>query len=152
MFRKKINPEEKTLEIVIEKGMKNGQTIKFDGESDEKPGVLPGDIIFVIQEQPHSIFKRSGNNLFIDKKINLSESLTGFSFKLQTLDNRNVLIKSKKNRIIKPEDILIANGEGMPIYKNNEKGNLIINFEVEFPKKIPEKLAEKLEKILPKKK
>jgi len=149
---KKINPEEKTLEIVIEKGMKNGQTIKFDGESDEKPGVLPGDIIFVIQEQPHSIFKRSGNNLFIDKKINLSESLTGFSFKLQTLDNRNVLIKSKKNRIIKPEDILIANGEGMPIYKNNEKGNLIINFEVEFPKKIPEKLAEKLEKILPKKK
>jgi len=131
--------------------MKNGQTIKFDGESDEKPGVLPGDIIFVIQEQPHSIFKRSGNNLFIDKKINLSESLTGFSFKLQTLDNRNVLIKSKKNRIIKPEDILIANGEGMPIYKNNEKGNLIINFEVEFPKKIPEKLAEKLEKILPKK-
>jgi len=90
--------------------------------------------------------------LFIDKKkINLSESLTGFSFKLQTLDNRNVLIKSKKNRIIKPEDILVANGEGMPIYKSNEKGNLIINFEVEFPKKIPEKLAEKLEKILPKK-
>jgi len=65
---KKIIPEDKTLEIVIEKGMKNGQTIKFDGESDEKPGILPGDIIFVIQEQPHSIFKRSGNNLFIDKK------------------------------------------------------------------------------------
>jgi len=143
---KKILPEDKTLEIVIEKGMKNGQTIKFDGESDEKPGVLPGDIIFVIQEQPHNIFKRSGNNLFIDKKINLSESLTGFSFKLQTLDGRTVLIKSKKNRIIKPEDILVANGEGMPIYKSNEKGNLIINFEVEFPKKNTWKISRKIRK------
>jgi len=146
MLRKKILPEDKTLEIVIEKGMKNGQTIKFDGESDEKPGVLPGDIIFVIQEQPHNIFKRSGNNLFIDKKINLSESLTGFSFKLQTLDGRTVLIKSKKNRIIKPEDILVAKGEGMPIYKSNEKGNLIINFEVEFPKKNTWKISRKIRK------
>jgi len=78
--------------------------------------------------------------------------LTGFAFKLQTLDNRTILIKSKKNSIIKPEDILIADGEGMPIFKNNSsKGNLVINFEVEFPKKIPEKLAEKLEKILPSK-
>jgi len=134
---KKVLPEEKTLEINIEKGMKNGQAIKFEGESDERPGVLPGDIIFVIQEQPHNVFKRSADNLFIEKKkINLSEALTGFAFKLQTLDGRTVLIKSKKNSIIKSEDILIADGEGMPIFKNNSsKGNLVINFEVEFPKK-----------------
>jgi len=96
---KKVVPEEKTLEIVIEKGMKNGYPIKFEGESDEKPGMLPGDIIFIIQEQPHSIFKREGENLFINKKINLSESLTGFAFKIQTLDNRTILIKTKKIKL-----------------------------------------------------
>ncbi len=29
--------------------MKNGQKVTFRGEADETPGILPGDVIFVIQ-------------------------------------------------------------------------------------------------------
>jgi len=75
---KKILPEEKTLEVVIEKGMQNGQMIKFEGESDEKPGVLAGDIIFVIQEQPNSTFKRNISNLIIEKKNKFKWSINRF--------------------------------------------------------------------------
>jgi DnaJ homolog subfamily A member 2 len=147
---KKVLPEEKTLEVSIEKGMQHGQTIKFDGESDEKPGLLAGDIIFVIQEQPHSTFKRNGINLIIEKKINLTEALTGIVFKLETLDKRVIVINSKVGSVIKPGDMLQVTNEGMPTYKSPfDKGNLLIIFDVEFPKKIPEKLSLQLEKILP---
>ncbi len=37
------------LEVAITRGMKHGQKVTFRGEADEVPGVLPGDVIFVIQ-------------------------------------------------------------------------------------------------------
>ena len=59
----KMKKERKVLDVVIEKGMGNGAAIRFAGESDQKPGQLPGDIIFVIQEQPHQTFQRQGGLL-----------------------------------------------------------------------------------------
>lgn len=39
------------LEVHITKGMRNGQKITFGGEADEAPGVIPGDIIFIVEEK-----------------------------------------------------------------------------------------------------
>merc|ERR1711865_802904 len=60
--------EKKILELHIEKGSKTGTKIKFDGESDEHPGKLPGDILFVLKEKPHSQFKRRNADLLLQKK------------------------------------------------------------------------------------
>ncbi len=37
------------LEVAITRGMKHGQKVTFRGEADETPGILPGDVIFVIE-------------------------------------------------------------------------------------------------------
>jgi DnaJ homolog subfamily A member 2 len=65
--------EKKILELHIEKGSKTGTKIKFDGESDEHPGKLPGDIVFVLKEKPHSLFKRRNADLLLQKTITLVE-------------------------------------------------------------------------------
>lgn len=39
------------LEVHITKGMRNGEKITFHGEADEAPGVIPGDIIFIVEEK-----------------------------------------------------------------------------------------------------
>ena len=44
--------EKKVLEVHVDKGMRHGQKIVFSGEADESPGVLPGDIVFVLGCQP----------------------------------------------------------------------------------------------------
>lgn len=41
----------KVLEVHITKGMRNGQKITFHGEADEAPGVIPGDVIFIVEEK-----------------------------------------------------------------------------------------------------
>jgi DnaJ family protein A protein 1 len=47
----------KILEIHIDKGMTDGQKIMFNGEGNQEPGLEPGDIIVVLEEKEHPIFK-----------------------------------------------------------------------------------------------
>lgn len=147
---KKVVSDAKTLELDIRKGMKDKQKLVFEGEADEKPNVLPGDIIFVLQEKEDPLFERQGNDLLIKKKINLTEALTGFEFTITHLDKRVLFVKSKKGQVIKPGQRLQIKEEGMPLLSNQfEKGNLIIQFEVEFPDTLPQNLINKLLEILP---
>lgn len=89
----KVTAEKKTLEVHIDKGMKMGQKVVFEGEADERPGVQPGDVIFILQEKQHQMFQREDKNLICQKKISLVEALTGVEFKLTHLDGRILLVK-----------------------------------------------------------
>lgn len=128
--------EKKILELHIEKGSKTGTKIKFDGESDEHPGKLPGDIVFILKEKTHHQFKRRNADLLLQKKITLVESLTGLSFVLTHLDGREIVITTTPGKVIKPNEVMVLDGEGMPYLGNPfTKGKLFILFTIEFPKK-----------------
>lgn len=144
--------EKKTLEIHIEKGMSEGQRITFEGEADERPGVLPGDIVFYLTQAKHDVFTRENGHLKMKKTISLASALTGTEFDIEHLDKRSILVKSKKGEVISPGTVKMLKGYGMPTYKNPfEKGNLFIEFEITFPKTINEKISMELLKLLPKK-
>lgn len=68
---KKVVKEKKIIEAEIDKGAPNGQTYTFHGEADEFPGAEAGDVIIIVQEQPHKLFKRKGADLLIEKEITL---------------------------------------------------------------------------------
>jgi len=53
-------------------------------------------------EQPHAMFKRHGDDLYIERTITLSEALCGFKMELTHLDGRKLLITSKPGEVIKP--------------------------------------------------
>jgi len=132
---KKVIQQDKTLEFIIEKGMSHKQTILFRGEGDQEPDVIPGDIILILQQKEHPVFERKGDDLYMEKKITLFEALCGFSFTINHLDKRVLLVKSPPD-IVKPGDVLCVEGEGMPRHKEIfTKGRLIIKFNVVFPKK-----------------
>lgn len=146
----KVTNDVKVLEVHIDPGMKEQQQIVFEGEADERPDVLPGDIVFIVQQKPHPYFTRQGNNLHMKKKINLLEALTGVEFSVKHLDGRTLVVRSKKNQVIKPGMVMQITKEGFPIHKSPfQKGNLYIEFEVEFPDHIPETLHQQLSKVLP---
>jgi len=131
---KKVSKARKVLEVHIEKGMKNGQKITFHGEADQAPGQEPGDIIFVVQEKPHSVFQRKGSNLIMEKTLNLNEALCGFEFVVDHLDGRKLAVKSNPGEVIKPNEFKAIHNEGMPHHGNPfVKGQLVILFKIEFP-------------------
>lgn len=133
----KVNKERKVLEVNVEKGMKHGQKITFSGESDEAPGLLPGDVIFVVQMEEHALFRRKGADLLIEKEISLAETLCGFSFPIKHLDGRTVTIHNTGGQVLKPNSLRCIQNEGMPVHKDPfRKGRLFIVFRVKFPTKL----------------
>jgi DnaJ family protein A protein 1 len=147
---KKTVRDRKILEVNVEKGMRDGQKIIFSGEGDQEPELQPGDIVIVLDEKEHPVFKRSGQDLIMQMPLLLVESLCGFQKVIKTLDNRDLVITSFPGEIIKHEQIKCVLGEGMPQHKNPfEKGRLIIQFNVMFPESLPVEVLPALESALP---
>ncbi|KAM3324745.1 hypothetical protein P3S67_005897 [Capsicum chacoense] len=146
----KVVQEKKVLEVVVEKGMQNGQKITFPGEADEAPDTVTGDIVFVLQQKEHPKFKRKGDDLFVEHTLSLTEALCGFQFISTHLDNRQLIIKSQPGEVVKPDQFKAINDEGMPMYgRPFMRGKLYIHFTVEFPDTLSPDQCKNLEAVLP---
>nr|AAB49030.1 DnaJ homolog [Arabidopsis thaliana] len=147
----KVIPEKKVLEVNVEKGMQHSQKITFEGQADEAPDTVTGDIVFVLQQKEHPQFKRKGEDLFVEHTLSLTEALCGFQFVLTHLDGRSLLIKSNPGEVVKPDSYKAISDEGMPIYQRPfMKGKLYIHFTVEFPDSLSPDQTKALEAVLPK--
>lgn len=144
---KRVNAE-KILTINVKPGWKTGTKITFPEEGDEAPGVVPADIIFVLEEKPHPYFVREGDNLFYTANITLSQALTGVNIELPTLDGRR--LKFQIRDVISPGYVKIVSGEGMPQQKDpTRKGDLQIKFNIKFPTSLTEEQRKKVKDALP---
>jgi DnaJ family protein A protein 2 len=133
----KVSQKTKMLEIEIDKGANDGKRYTFVGDSDEIPGVDPGDVIVEIQVEKHKKFIRKGADLVYTADISLLEALTGFEFIVEHLDGRKILVKSQPGVIIKPGVLKTVPDCGMPFFDRPYKcGNLYINFNIVFPTKL----------------
>ncbi|RKP06964.1 DnaJ subfamily A member 2 [Thamnocephalis sphaerospora] len=148
---RKVVQERKVLEVHIDKGMRAGQRIEFKGEADQAPGIIPGDVVIVIDEKPHEYFRRRDDDLYYDAKVDLLTALAGGQIAINHLDNRQLIVNILPGEVIRPDEVKAVLGEGMPAYRHHNRGNLYIKFSVEFPADnwaTPEQLAG-LESILP---
>jgi len=149
---KKTVRERKILEVHVDKGMRDGQKISFTGEGDQEPGLEPGDIIIVLDEKEHPVFRRNGRDLIYRMELQLTEALCGFQRTIKTLDDRELLITCLPGEVVKHGDVKCILNEGMPQYKNPfEKGRMIVQFFVHFPSAgfIPVERIPQLEALLP---
>lgn len=82
---KKTRPEEKTLEVKIEPGMKPGEVLVFPKACSDDPHFdEPGDVHFVLQEaEGDGAFTRKGDDLSTVLGISFAESLLGCDVKLR---------------------------------------------------------------------
>ncbi|KAJ2375862.1 Type I HSP40 co-chaperone [Coemansia sp. RSA 2607] len=143
--------ERKQLEVNIDRGMKDGQKIVFHGEADQHPGVVPGDIVIVIEEKPHPRFKRQGDDLHYEAEIDLITALAGGNVHIKHLDDRVLDVTILPGEAIKPGEIKVIEGQGMPSHRHHNMGNMFIKFKVRFPESnwTSEENIKKLEEILP---
>ncbi|XXG46743.1 hypothetical protein AAC387_Pa02g1511 [Persea americana] len=140
-------PVEKVLTINVKPGWKKGTKITFPDKGNEQLNQLPADLIFVIDEKPHKVYKRDGNDLIISHTVTLAEALRGTTVNLTTLDGRSLTIQVTD--IVSPGYELVIEGEGMPIAKElGKKGALRIKFEVKFPEKLTTEQRAGIKRIL----
>jgi len=140
--------EEETLSIDVKPGWKRGTKVTFKDKGDEHPGRLPADISFVVDEKPHTVYTRDGNDLVHSANIHLRDALCGTTIQLRTLDGR--ILKVEVNDVVTPNSVKVVAGEGMPVSKMpGKRGNLKVKFNVVFPKTLDEEQKELVRKALP---
>lgn len=128
--------QKKILELYIPRGSRQGERIVLAGEADQVPDQEPGDIIFELVETAHDVFHRAGADLQAELHITLAEALTGFNRVVLThLDGRGILlnVSQPKGRVLKPDQVIKIEGEGMPYKKSDAKGDLYLIVKIEFP-------------------
>ncbi|KAJ8753572.1 hypothetical protein K2173_022813 [Erythroxylum novogranatense] len=136
---------EETLTIEIKPGWKPGTKITFP-EKGSVPFGIPADLVYVIDEKPHAIYKRDGNDLVLNREITVVEALTGKCIELTTLDGRILVIPL--TNIVKPGHEIIVPNEGMPYSSEPRKrGNLRIKIDVAYPSTLTAKQKSELRTI-----
>ncbi|KAL3841022.1 hypothetical protein ACJIZ3_025613 [Penstemon smallii] len=138
---------EEVLAISIKPGWKKGTKITFPEKGNHESNAAPGDLIFVVDEKPHPVFKRDGNDLISNQKISLLDALTGKTLNITTLDGRDLTVSVSD--IVKPGHEMVIQNEGMPISKEPGKnGNLRIKFDVKFPSRLSTDQKSDLRRVL----
>lgn len=140
--------QRQTFNIEVEAGSSDGWEFRFRGQADEAPGHDPGDVVIIVRQKPHKVFHRSRDNLVMNKTITLSEALCGFQFSTTFLDDSELVVKSEPGRVLKPGDVVVIEGKGMPKAHGQKPGDLFVNLDVEFPTNLPEDSHEKLRAVL----
>lgn len=115
----------------------------------------PADIIFVIEEKRHSIFKREGDDLELGVQIPLVEALTGCTLAVPLLGGGKINL-SLGDEIIFPGYEKIIHGQGMPCCKegftmsptNFSRGDLRLRFLVIFPTELTDEQRSDIVSIL----
>ena len=144
---RKVVKEDKKLRIEIERGMKDGQNIVFDRESEQHPDMIPGDLVVNLKQNPHRLFhSRTGDDLHANIQLNLKEALLGFSKTIKHLDKRDITIDSSKPT--QPFEIRKILGEGMPQHRfPSNKGDLYVKFFVKLPERLTEVEKEMIKQL-----
>lgn len=127
--------EELLIPVNIKRGYKDGDKILYKGAGNEYVGKKNEDILFIIREKKHSLFRREKNNLILDININFKDIIDKKKIEYYTIDNIKMSFNCH-NEINDWNTKKIIKNKGMPYTQNSEVlfGDLILDINVEFPK------------------
>eukprot|EP00073_Rattus_norvegicus_P054387 XP_017456804.1 PREDICTED: dnaJ homolog subfamily B member 1 isoform X3 [Rattus norvegicus] len=106
---KSIRNEDKILTIEVKRGWKEGTKITFPKEGDQTSNNIPADIVFVLKDKPHNIFKRDGSDVIYPARISLREALCGCTVNVPTLDGRTIPKASPSPKHLRNVETLLSN-------------------------------------------
>jgi len=134
--------------VKIPPGVKTGQKLRLAGKGEFGPTGLAGDLYIKIRVMDHPIFKREGDDLYVDRVITFSQAALGTTVRVPTLDGKTLEVKIPPGT--QSHTKLRLRGHGMPRLKEGGKGDLYVRVIVQIPRYLTDeqrKLVEELAKL-----
>lgn len=136
---------EETISITIPAGVSEGMQLSMSGKGNASPrGGLPGDLIILIEELPHEVLKRDGNNVIYDLYISFVDAALGASIEVPTIDGK---AKIKIDPGTQGGKILRLKGKGIPEINSYHKGDQLVYVNVWTPKALSQTERDQLEEL-----
>uniref|UniRef100_A0A0E0LUD6 J domain-containing protein n=1 Tax=Oryza punctata TaxID=4537 RepID=A0A0E0LUD6_ORYPU len=160
----RMKTESEILSIEVKPGWKKGTKITFPGKGNQQWSQLPADLVFVVDEKPHDVYRRDGNDLVAEARVTLADALGGTVVVLATLDGRELVVEvsgggvagdeddddgDDEDPVVYPGYELVVPSEGMPIAREpGRRGSLRIRFDVAFPERLTRRQRAQIKRIL----
>ncbi|KAK0530704.1 DnaJ- protein scj1 [Tilletia horrida] len=146
---RKLKTEKTEIQVEVEPGMKEGEEITFEGDSDEGPDFEPGDVIVKLTAtRSKGDFRRRDTHLYTTYPIGLDDALLGFEHTITHMDGHNVTLK--RSSVTQPGFVQTIAEEGMPIRENGAihgHGNLYVEYQVVLPERVDGDLRTALQRV-----
>lgn len=130
----------KTIGVKIPSGIDTGQQIRLKekGEAGINGG-LNGDVYVEVIVEEHEIFKRHGNDIYMEVPVNIVEATLGCKKELKIMDDKIILTIPEGTQNL---DKLRIKGKGVPYINQSKVGDLYIIIKVVTPTKLDRKQKE----------
>ena len=136
--------EGEKIAITIPAGIADGQKIRVKGHGGKSvDGTRRGDLYITFTVEPDSRFTRLGDDLQTTVTCDLYTLLLGGEAMVPTLDGS---VRAKIKAGTQPDSKLRLRGKGMPHYRREGKGDLIVEIKVKLPE-LNEKQMEMVRKV-----
>ena len=134
------------IEVRIKPGTRDGQRIRLAGKGNAGArGGAAGDLYVIIRIDPHPVFRRDGDDIYITVPVSASEAALGAKIEVPTIDGRALL---KIPPGTQPGQKLRLREKGVPsATQEGERGDEIVEVTVRVPMPRDERTKELLREL-----
>jgi len=134
------------VSVKIPAGISSGKKLRLAGKGIPGPyGGPAGDLYLNIQVQPHPIFSRDGDDLYVERTVNFSQACLGATIDVPILSGGSKRLKipagTQSNTKIRMK------GFGAPHLKGEGQGDQFVRIFVDVPKKLNARQADLIRKL-----
>ncbi len=122
---------EETVLIEIPPGVREGTVLRIRGKGNAGVrGGPPGDLIVEIEEAPHPLFIRDGDNIIYEHWLSYPQAVLGTTIEVPTLTGK---ARVKVPPGTSSGEILRLRGKGLPSLEGSGKGDQLILIQIYAP-------------------
>ncbi len=136
---------EETVSIDIPAGVQEGMQMNVSGRGNAgERGGMAGDLIILIEEEPHKELHREGLNVAYELHLSFTDAVFGTQVEVPTIDGR---AKIKIPSGTQSGKVFRLKGKGFPAVNSYEKGDQLVHVNIWTPQHISSEEKAALEKL-----
>lgn len=140
-------PDRCRVTVEIPKGIRDSQQLRLTGYGEAGlNGAQAGNLIVTVRVSEHQFFKRDGDNLQARASVSIAQAALGCEITMPgIMPDETVTIKVPEG--CQPEQRVRVKGKGLPRFKSDVRGDLIVHVDVVVPKNLTKEQRAILEKL-----
>ncbi len=133
------------LSVQVPAGIEHGMSLRLSGEGEPgERGGPPGNLYVTVKVKPHPYFKRQGDDLLLELRVNIAQAALGSRVRVPTLEGeREIRIPPGTQ----PGTILRLRELGFPHLRGGGRGDQLVIVQVEIPRTLNEEQRALLQKL-----
>lgn len=134
------------IKVKIPAGIADGKKLRLAGKGQSGPeGGPPGDLYIKIKVLDHPVFKRKGDDLYMNREIKFSDAVLGTTIEVPTIDGKRLSLKIPAGS--QSSSKMRLRGYGMPRMGGGGRGDAYVKIQVSVPKKLNKRQKELIEEL-----